>query len=137
MNTQLPTYETQFNKITEAYIKGNIKPWDDDFCFCGTLADGDDWTFLNQKSLSYTPVEFGKMEKALFSPFPEIKWSYNGRQKRSCPLVKITQAKDFEEKLFNGMCAALEVLKQIHIEHGEVIDNPQPFVKRTLTPQTV
>ena len=37
-----------------------------------------------------------------------------------------------EDKLFEGMCAALEVLKQIHKERGEDVDSVPEFKKRKL-----
>ncbi len=41
----------------------------------------------------------------------------------------------FEDQLFSGMVAAIEVLKQIHIERGEVIeDDNYGFKKRELQP---
>lgn len=38
----------------------------------------------------------------------------------------------YEAALFAGMSAALDVLKQIHIERGEVIDEVPVFTKRQL-----
>lgn len=39
----------------------------------------------------------------------------------------------YEDALFEGMCKALEVLKQIHIERGEnVEENDNVFHKRTI-----
>ena len=136
MNT--PTYEQQFNKITEAYIKGDIKPMDRSFCFCGTLEDNDHkWINKNTcKNLTYSFGEYKKMEDALlnhltqFSIFRTIDgcWMGNG-----CP--ELCDPIKYEPALFNGIVAALEVLKQIHIERGEIIDQPPVFTKRlTLHP---
>ena len=136
MNTQLPTYEQQFNKITEAYIKDEIEPYDSEFCFCGTLNP-----YRNIEGLSmawnydlngvtqqyrhpqpYTYKEYKRMEIALFDNLREVVKGNAG----------------WEERLFSGMCEALEVLKQIHIERGEVIDDTPVFKKRELlTPVNV
>lgn len=143
----LPSYQTQFNKITEAYIKGEILPLNPSFCFCGTLAGGRGWQVESyhkgEKDLiscvtynfDYTYEEFGEMEKALFSFFNEskdVKWVEPGivEAHENYMLVKTGELPDYEEKLFNGMVAALEKLKEIHIRHGEVIDETPIFQKR-------
>lgn len=132
MNT-LPKYSEQFNKITEAYIKGEIELWEDNFCFCGTLAENTDrWAFIYAMETDYTYQEFGRMEKALFSPFKEIEWLHNGKQNRKVDHIIIMRKPNYEKKLFNGMVAALEVLREIHLEHGEIIDEQPTFKKRQL-----
>lgn len=140
--TTLPSYETKFNKITEAYIKGEIEPYSASLCFCGTLADHDlDWDIKTING--YNPKQFVKMEYALLSTIltetlggnPENKIHLYGLGEGVCR-TEILRHPNYEAALFNGMVAALEVLKQIHIEHDEVIDEQKTkSQKRTL--QTV
>lgn len=129
---QLPTYTEQFNKITEAYIKGEIEPNNTKFCFCGTLEGRrGDWYykahFGGNGTTVYSVGELVRMEAALFKQFPETVWDCVPFF--SCSYTRIP---DYEDKLFNGMVAALEVLKQIHIERGEIIDDAPQFQKRKL-----
>ena len=121
MNT-LPKFSEQYDKIIDAYFKNEIKPYDAKFCFCGTLNNNDSrWcvsSFLKFHADfgNYKGVEYVRMENALFE---SIEYS-------------LPNSPEYEDFLFKGMCAALEVLKQIHIEHGEVIDEVVPFTKREL-----
>lgn len=115
-----PTYKEQFDKITEAYIKGEIRPYDARFCFCGTLCDSTSRWFAvcGEVHLDYgvyTGRDYVAMENAL--------------------LDKVWMSEHsslYEDALFEGMCNALEVLKQIHISKGEIIDEVPAFTKREL-----
>lgn len=120
------TFKQAFDKITEAYIKGEIKVGYSEFCFCGTLTGGNyNWALRSKcVNMAYTYEEFGRMERALFSVDPESGWEDNGA-------VADKKVGEDEDLLFAGMTAALEVLKQIHIERGEVIDESPVFSKRT------
>lgn len=138
---ETPTYAEQFNKITEAYIQGKIQPYDREFCFCGTLGYvktddmGSKWDYR-----LYYWDEYHKMEVALLKTLRD---ETIGRDKcESIYIDKPGGAADlrhelkthvnYEAALFNGMCAALEVLKQIHISRGEIIDDVPQFTKRKL-----
>lgn len=154
----LPNYQTQFNKITEAYIKDEIKPLDPQFCFCGTLSPDSNWRnkeLFTKHEYDYSWNEFGEMEQSLFSTFTkETEWEapgfvncnescVNKRLLREEILVQIEEDETswlklaagdtYEDKLFNGMVAALDKLKEIHIRHGEVIDEQPIFQKRILS----
>lgn len=123
------TYRQAYDKIIEAYFKDQIQPYNSSFCFCGTLCDNSsEWRnpeyegiFKNVRHLDYmfyTGSQYYEMEKALLLPlFP----------------VKIKCGKEYEDVLFSGMSAALDVLRQIHIERGENVDEDIPaFTKREL-----
>lgn len=119
------TFKQAFDLITVAYIKGEIKPLDAYFCFCGTLNKGDSdwiWEFADGR-FQYSYEEFQRMEKALFRG---ITGNYDY-------LINKERLRHYtEDELFNGMVAALDVLKQIHIEHGEVIQEDTTLQKREL-----
>ncbi len=116
-------YNEAYDKIIQAYFKDELEPYDANFCFCGNLCDRtDDW-FRASNSLShqchnashgYRGRELYEMEQALLihvepSPYPK-----------------------YEDDLFAGMSAALDVLKQIHRERGEDVDSVPVFTKRQL-----
>lgn len=117
-------YTEQWQKITEAYMRDEIKPWDDKFCFCGTLAGN-----TNNWHNGWDEVDFGqykaqhydRMEMALL-------------QKLSCRSFFLKPYREYENEVFEGMCDALEVLRQIHIEMGDptAIDFGTPLQKRSL-----
>jgi len=129
-------YKQAYDKIIEAYFKDEIKPFTTHFCFCGTLSGGNElWIFrsyLPGYNPPYSYEEFGNMEKALFSAFPEIEWHDNGCVSGDRD-EEIKNQPDYEEKIFAGMCAAIDVLKEIHRSRGENVDEGvTPFVKREL-----
>jgi hypothetical protein len=107
------TYKQAYDKIIDAYFKDEIEPYDAKFCFCGTLCDnsvgwmGNSLTGIHNNFGSYSGVDYGKMESALFSKID--------RTGRHMP--------DYEDALFSGMVAALDVLKEIHRSRGEDVDS--------------
>ena len=115
------TYAQAYNLIIDAYFKDEINPGNPFFCFCGTLCDnthawyGSRMSGYHYGSHGYTGDDFVRMEKALCS---------NQRNKGNDP--------HYEDSLFNGMCAALEVLKEIHRSRGEDVDSVPEFTKRQL-----
>lgn len=119
------TYDQAYSKIIDAYFKDEIRPTDAKFCFCGTLANGDGWT--HKEINGYTGRHFKRMEAALLDAFGVVRpdgWSR---------FHQIEHGGNYEDVLFAGMSAALDVLKQIHIDRGEIIDEPQTqFKKREL-----
>ncbi len=132
-----PSYKEQFDKITEAYIKGEIKPYKSNFCFCGTIApeeysaDGHknwnnhDGKFMQHKHF-YTLSEYGKMEEALFIPLHAFNGKISGMN-----IYRLEEGDEgYEDAMFDGMCAALEVLKQIHVHKGDIADEYPVFKKR-------
>jgi hypothetical protein len=141
MSDRLPSYREQFNKITEAYIRGEIKPYNAEFCFCGTIAGSCKWQLCSNGYNGYSLVNYCRMEDALLIViknrmiefFPGMTKYADCTGDADMLRYEIESHPQYEEALFNGMCAALEVLKQIHIERGEVIDEDIPvFTKREL-----
>lgn len=136
------TYREAYDKIIEAYFNNQIIPMDEDFCFCGTLNNNEgNWCgdlVVPNKALPYTQLQFGRMEAALFAPLMKLgvnkqkDWEYptggydaDGIIDERIPL--------YEDSLFAGMSAALDVLRQIHIERGENVDEVPVFTKRKLS----
>lgn len=129
----LPSYKTQFDKITEAYIRGEIKPLDAKFCFCGTLCDNSTKWAKNPEEehndfAGYLGNDFVRMEKALLTTSFNYLWDKTGG---GILHAEELHPQEYEDALFNGMTAALKVLKQIHIQRGEIIDETPVFIKRT------
>lgn len=128
------TYQQAYDKIIQAYFKDEIRPLEPLFCFCGTLSQNSEWAFCHKSNdaYPYSVAEYCKMERALFSSFHGFEWRpclctiYKGS---GDPEEYINQN---EQALFEGMCAALEVLKQIHRERGENVDDVPVFKKREL-----
>jgi len=100
MNT--PTFREQFDKITEAYIKGEIRPYDPSFCFCGTLCDNKyNWfgacQYKHFDYKHYSGEYYLKMEVALLSKVEE---------------VVASEGYLYENKLFEGISAS-SLLKNV------------------------
>lgn len=134
---KLPTYNEQFNKITEAYIKGEIRPYEANFCFCGTLCNNDSSWFMSSGGEgkgygAYSHKELKKMEKAVLCTLAKLTLGIDEKIPSHENMERIKEHLNYETALFNGMVAALEELKQIHIERGEVIDQAPVFIKREL-----
>lgn len=127
------TYQQAYNKIIEAYFKDEIKPLNAQFCFCGTLQGDCDWR-REEGSKNYTTSEYGKMERALFFKFPVICEGPGAlvHSDFNKELSEIKKLSDYEDRLFAGMSAALDVLKEIHRSLGENVDDVPVFAKRVL-----
>lgn len=135
------TYRQAYDKIIEAYFKDEIQPLNAEFCFCGTLSPDSFWARSNVPSsvdYPYSYLEYGKMEKALFIPFgysQRSPGSINTHTKNGLSSDELVLVEGYEDKLFKGMCAALDVLKEIHRSRGENVDEKIPaFTKRELKP---
>jgi hypothetical protein len=124
------TYKEAYDKIIQAYFNDEIIPFDPKFCFCGTLCDNSQQWFRNPTKfhnnfLGYKGEDFVKMETALFRALykqnSQGEWYGNRYTKKT-----------YEDVLFKAMCAALEVLKEIHRKRGEDVDSVPVFEKRQL-----
>lgn len=122
------TYRQAYDKIIEAYFGDQIRPMESNFCFCGTLCDNtSDWAgwIRNKDSHGYTGRDFDTMEQALFKG---IRITAN---KSVTYLMRHEGV--YEDALFAGMSAALDVLKKIHRSRGENVGEDMPaFTKREL-----
>jgi hypothetical protein len=129
------TYKQAYDKIIEAYFRDEIEPLLPTFCFCGTLNENNPkyWTGFECKNdgVHYVGRELQKMEVALLSTMEDVlKIPYKSQLSENWK-----EFLSYENALFAGMSAALDVLKEIHRARGEDVDGEfQPFVKRQLTP---
>lgn len=103
------TYQQAYDKIIQAYFNDEIKPFKNNFCFCGTLSCGKRWNDKDIDNGIYSFEEYKRMECALFSGSIIGKFSHS----EFCLAAHIG-SNSYEDFLFKGMSAALEVLKEIH-----------------------
>jgi len=137
MNT--PTYKEQFDKITRAYINGEIEPLDNCACFIGNLLNGNGtWSCARYHHSAFT---------WRYSILPESRnYSQQSIDMESNGFYSIEEICNMEENflkiydegfsrtetsLFYAMESTLEMLKAIHESKGEIVD-PIPFAKRQL-----
>lgn len=131
----LPTYKEQYDKVINAYFKDELKPLDPQFCFCGTLCSKDkSWYGVMLKRHNdykgYTGDDFVRMEKALIETIRITRDELPNAGGIS-GVMKLYPEK-YEQALFDGMVVALDELKRIHQEHGEIIDDTPTFQKRII-----
>lgn len=129
------TYKQAYDKIIDAYFKDEIEPYNREFCFCGTLGAINLNDFLiHWDTRLYSNVDYYNMEYALLSTIRDLTVGKNESIYINCDRDMVTKHPNYEQVLFEGMSAALDVLKQIHINRGEIIDEPiETFKKRELT----
>lgn len=138
-----PSYKTQFDKLTKAYINGEVRRLDSCACFVGNLLNGNgQWGYgrkalgafgritsddsmrilaesciLKEASSLYTLQEILDMEALFMGVSTGLFENYEEQ----------------ENALFAAFEQTLEMLKQIHIAHGEQIEDEIPvFIKREL-----
>lgn len=126
------TYKQAYDKIIDAYFRDEIRPYVSEFCFCGTLAGDASWdknpNDTYQVINGYSIKEYKRMERALMVKLGVKAFTFSW-----LPDTGVNDSNpEYEAALFAGMSAALDVLKQIHIERGEVIDEVPVFTKRQL-----
>lgn len=132
-------YSEAYDKIIQAYFKDEIKPFHPQFCFCGTLNNGDgNWVDEKVCSAGYKGRELLRMELALFTPLQACGLTIIGSTMDNTNDVEdsflVHKHPAYEAALFEGMSAALAVLKSIHEKRGEIIDETPAFTKRELQP---
>ncbi len=159
------TYQQQWNKLTEAYIKNEIDPHNNCACFVGNLLGGSElWANCRNIDIDkvtgnsvaiislldaawmkrvlategysfYTPMDVINLEDAFLNTYYQ-----NGGKGTDTIDVDEDEDEDNtysdspinENALFAAFEKTLDLLKQIHIEKGDIIDEVKPFVKRKL-----
>jgi len=143
-------YEEAWQKITTAYVNDKLNPYMPCACFIGNLLGNIDWAecrwgeawkgegfpvkFHDYFALKgYSPREIINMENNF------LRIIYEGVGKPSLfdaiaknGMINIAREHpDYEDLLYKAMVSTLEMLRQIHIAKGEVIDEI-PLRKREL-----
>jgi hypothetical protein len=137
-----PTYEQQFDKITRAYIANELNPYEVCGCFVGILLNGnDDWICGRDLSHGVITCNRSGVEYATMCIQDEANGFYTLQEvldleKNFMALLTNVHSRHYEDCLFIAMESTLEMLKQIHISKGEVIDEVPVFEKRKLCLQT-
>lgn len=138
------TYKEAYDKIIQAYFNDEIKPYDSNYCFCGTLAPEvysamkvKNWNnhdgLFDQSLHFYSFKEYRMMERALFEKLRADSGCVNATGGVIINADRIEKYHmEYEDALFEGMCAALDVLKEIHHSRGENVDDLPVLTKRNL-----
>ena len=139
-----PTYQEQFNKLTEAYIRNKVNPYWGCARFVGNLLNNNgDWEIGRELKVSCQKPDYDYSIKSgncissvlkkecnnlydaidIFELEKKFLRSYN---------TSLAEGIDREDALFKAFEVTLDLLKQIHISKGEIIDQEPVFKKRTL-----
>ena len=149
-----PTYLQQSEKIIQAYLKEEINPYYDCACFVGNLLNNNgDWSLV--RSLHGLCASPGV--EVFINPYipdrahgaciieDESDGLYNSSDiiKLESNFLKICSQDNYWDKekgctvvnedcLFEAMTSTLELLKEIHIEKGEITEEEPVFERRVL-----
>lgn len=143
------TFKKAFDRLTEAYIKDQVNPFDQCACFVGNLLNGKDWTNINllNSTREYEnfygfciPIGFRTLDHikrvlerecdSFYTPdnvdvleklFLKVYHQHGGRRHQDID----------EDALFKAFEVTLDLLKKIHESHGEVVDQYE-FKQRQL-----
>lgn len=148
-----PSYKSQFDKLTVAYIANQVNPYDCCGCFVGNLLNRTSmWNRCKSDLIIYdmgstvgrvvTPQEMEEARLSIeaqsngfYTPeeiidlegnFMRIVRGYGDFKSWRHPTPKM------EDVLFRAFEATLNGLKQLHLSKGEIIDETPVFVKRSL-----
>lgn len=139
-----PSYSTQWNKLTTAYVNNKVDPMSECACFVGNLLNNrSEWAGCRTSEGSFHSPSV-KMVLCKGSSF--YRSGVECIQEQSGGLYTpediiameqlflrtVNQLGDYEEDLFKAFCVTLDLLKKIHIKAGEDVDESPVFVKRVL-----
>jgi len=143
-----PTYQEQFNKLTEAYISNKVDPYYGCGCFVGNLLNGKgNWELGREMLIWHRSKEYGYqispkgLHHTLLVLQEECDSLYTPREifeleKKFLRCYNSLKDQDGEEEaLFKAFETTLDLLKEIHISKGEIIDTIPVFTKRQLIHQ--
>jgi len=151
-STTNPTYLEMYNKIVGAYMRNELNPFKPCACFIGNMLNGKSgWACarsfdengrghkeiyffseetIKQSNLALEEVNsFYTIEDIIYLEDLFLNTLHNKWIKMYPFEVKMLH--DYEDRLFRAMEVTLEALKELHIEKGEVVENPI-FTKRQL-----
>lgn len=147
-----PTYAEQWQKLTEAYVNDRVNAYEPCCCFVGNLLNGTDGWEACRKSSDGWGMEVYRHPFVSLTLFDDTTSMYvDGRESielhsnglyKPIDIIQLEQlflrtynTTKNEESLFKAFCVTLDLLKQIHISKGEVIDETPVFTKRILVAQ--
>lgn len=136
----MPTFKQQFDKLTEAYIKGEVDPFKDCACFVGNLLNGDGYWGLS-RNLDFDGSSYCILPKTyegwvhkfgLMTIKKQSEGLYNQQDIIQLELLFLntyvknggTGESDInEDALFKAFEVTLDLLKKIHISKGEQVED--------------
>ncbi len=154
----MKTYNQQFDRLTQAYIAGEVNPMEPCACFVGNILNNTS-RWVNARDFHHvgpypvirvdTRVHDENVYKGIQSIMKESEGAYTPQEIVTLEQLFLqtivlyggnihawgengTPTQMDEDALFEAFSATLEKLKQIHIDRGEIIDNEPVFVKREL-----
>ena len=121
----METYTKQFDKLTAAYMSGEVNPMSASKCFVGNMLGHREWFGMvhNRKwreldklgtMQGYKISELRRIEAAFMSEINGWVWL----TKWASPRLQ----KNYEESLFRAFCRGLEELKKVHEEHDRMTE---------------
>lgn len=136
-----------YNKIVNAYIKDQIEPYNSCFCFVGNLLNNisgwgttrssENYEFLDndlkssrEQRKSYHIYRIKEESKGFYNSDDITRLEYNFLNTIEQEDKKETES---EEGIYRAMESTLMLLKQIHEEKGEIVEEYN-FSKRELIP---
>lgn len=141
-----PTFREQYDKIVGAYLRNELKPWDNCACFIGNMLNGKDvWANGRDVEAGLYPLRYRVtgnkwcldvaencllIEAGGFYSINEIvmlenNFLFGGKT------LHTFRTGDQEENLYAAMESTLLMLKKIHESKGEIVDD-YVFEKRAL-----
>ena len=138
-----PSYSQQFNKLTEAYISEKVQPLSPCACFVGNLLNNtSDWILAKQCINNLFPFDSMFYKQAKSSIIKESNGLYTVEEiimlerlfmvVTNCFNKEERSPEQCENRLFEAFEKTLDLLKQLHIQKGEIIYEVPVFKKRVL-----
>lgn len=143
------TYKQAFDRLTEAYIAGNVNPFNPCSCFVGNLLGTERWISLRTSSWTDCVVARGRhpnyieYENYTNQEIIDLEHIFMKTYSENHPLEGLIKKLSFhiladildnlnEDALYKAFSITLDKLKEIHISKGEIIDKAPVFIKRQL-----
>lgn len=130
-----PTFKEQSEKIIQAYLKCEIYPLNPCACFVGNLLNNKKEWIEGRSASNCGMVNSNKIQQfvAIACINQESNNLYTLQEILELEknfMVGCSIGGSYENAIFNAMISTLEMLKQIHISKGEVIEDEITLQKR-------
>lgn len=140
-----PTFQEQYNKITSAYYKDELKPMNGCACFVGNLLNNNGaWEgtrcYLENRlnDMELPRAKHGRYQISiesggLYTPEDILLMEHNFLRKCFDTNLNMFRQSGIatEERLFEAMVSTLELLRKLHESKGEVVKDYH-FTKREI-----